>query len=535
MKKMLCILLSLTLMLGIIPAAYASEAPQGGTLLVGEYVLDTQMANLNPFVINGTWNESLRQYMYDPLVYFNAIDGQFIPRLASDWAWNEDQSEITLTLREGVTFHDGEAFDADDVVFTLNMIKDTTLDMYGLWSRFESVTGSGNQVTITCNSPYPSLLSYLHSIYIVPEHVWSGVGNVAEYLNEQPVGTGPFKFKSYTTGTDIQFDTNESYWDGRANVDSLVIMMYNSSPNLSLALLSGEIDMTNGTITMANIPEFLTKENAQMQLYGGPNNYVVSFNHEHELLKDVAVRQAMCMAVDQQSLITKAEYDGVFPINMGWLPEMFGDLVNAEANSILSYDPDGARAVLEAAGYTPGDDGIYQKDGNRLSFTYHNASGAPAQQMEAGMIQQWLLNIGIEIIPRLATWAELATLRQNGQFDLIQLSYNFPPDPFAALNSCFNSSQTAPSGEASPGMNYFRYRNDELDALLEKLAVETDAAAQKEMYYEAQMIIATDYVGIPMYNVGGHIPYYDGTRVSGWRTDVPAFSAINLTSVYVIQ
>ncbi|MEG1891988.1 MAG: peptide ABC transporter substrate-binding protein, partial [Clostridia bacterium] len=522
MKRVLSVILSLVMLMSLVSVtALADEAKQGGTLTVGEYILDTQMSNKNPYVTNGTWNSNLRTLIYDALVYYNPLSGEYSPVLAEEWSWNDDYTQMTFKIREGVKWHDGEPFTAADVAFTYNMIKDTTLDVYGLWKHFDSVTADGSTVVVTCKSAFPSLLSYVSELYIVPEHLWASVGNVPEYLNDSPVGTGAFIWSKYTVGTDIQFSANKEYFQGAPNVDRLVIMMYNSSPNMSLSLLKGEIDMSFGTITMSNIPEFLTKDNAKMQIYAGTTNWVVSFNFENELLADREVRKAMCMAIDQNSLITKAEYNGVFPVNMGWLPNLFGDLVNQEANAQLTYDPAAAREVLETAGYTLGDDGVYQKDGKRLSFTYHNASGAPAQQMEAGMIQQWLLNIGIEIIPKLATWAELASLRQNGKYDLLQNNYAFPADPYAALNSCFNSSMTAPSGEPTPGNNHFRYRNAELDVLLDEMAVETDAAKSKELYYKAQEIIAGDYVGLPMYNQGDHIPYYNGGRIGGWRDDVP--------------
>ena len=97
------------------------------------------------------------------------------------------------------------------------------------------------------------------------------------------------------------------------------------------------------------------------------------------------------------------------------------------------------------------------------------------------MIQQYLLNIGIEVVPRIATWAELATIRQQGDFDLIQLSYDLVSDPYAALYNFFHSSQTAPSGETSVGQNYFRYRNEELDAIIEQIGVETDEETKTEL------------------------------------------------------
>jgi len=280
----------------------------------------------------------------------------------------------------------------------------------------------------------------------------------------------------------------------------------------------------------------MSKENAKIQIYPGLGNYSVVINHENELLADVNVRKAMAMAINQSDLITKGEANCVLPTAISWLPDIFGDAVNKEAANSLEYNLEAAQKVLEDAGYTKGKDGIYQKNGKRLSFTYHNASGAPAQQMEAGMIQQWLLNLGIEIIPRLATWPELTKLAQTGEFDLIQLGISFPPDPYAALNSCFNSSMTAPTGTATPGLNYFRFRNNEVDKLLDQISKETDESKRKQLLYDVQQLIAENYVFLPMYNSSGHIPYYDGIRFTGWdEVEAPVISVLNLINIRPVK
>ncbi|MDO4355143.1 MAG: ABC transporter substrate-binding protein [Clostridia bacterium] len=535
MKKILGILLALCLMLTTASTAAIAEST-GSTLIVGEYILDTEVANMNPYVTAGTKSTTLRGLTYDALLYFNPVDGTYVPMLATEWAFNEDYTAITFKLREGVTWHDGEAFDAEDAAFTFNMLKGTTLDTYGLWNKLSSVEATDTyELTMRFVEPFSSFLAYCSNCYIVPEHIWSEQADVSAYLNTEPVGTGAFVFSKYTTGTDLQYTANKDYWAGSPQVDNLVIEMYNSSPNVTLALMAGDVDCTFGTITMSYLPQLLAQDKLVLQMYAGLSNYVVSMNMENELLSDPAVRQAMCMAIDQNSLISRCEYDAVFPINMAWMPDLFGDYVNEAANEVLQYDVEGAKQILEDAGYVLGDDGIYQKDGQRLSFTYYNASGAPAQQMEAGMIQQYLLNIGIEVTPKIATWAELATIRQQGTFDLIQLSYDLIADPYAALFSFFHSSQASPSGEASVGQNYFRYRNEELDALIEKIGVEQDEDAKKEMIYEAQEIIANAYIYLPMYNVGGHNPYYDGIRVTGWSEAYPINFALNLIGVHTVE
>ena len=336
---------------------------------------------------------------------------------------------------------------ADDVLYTYQILKDNPIfDRFGLWNRLEEIRKDGENVTFVTKTSFVSLPEYLSKIYIVPKHIWEKE-DAASFTNTKPIGTGPFIYDQYTTGTAITFKANKDYWKGAPKLDQAMFLMYNSAPNCTLALLKGEIDCTTGTISMSSIPEFMSKPNAKLQTYPGLGNFNVMMNHENELLADKNVRKAMAMAINQSELITKGEYNGVLPTYISWLPDLFGDYINKEAANSLEYNLEEAKKLLEDSGYTKGKDGIYEKDGKRLSFTYHNASGAPAQQMEAGMIQQWLLNLGIEIIPKLATWPELTQLQQTGDFDLIQNNITFPPDPYAALNTSFHSSMTAPVGE----------------------------------------------------------------------------------------
>lgn len=510
------------------------EGVTGGTLMISDVILDTQLAAINPFLPNNT-AVRLLPLIYEHLLFFNPISGQLEPGLASGYEWNADYTQLTFTMNKDAKWHDGKPVTAEDVVFTYEAMKSQEiLDRFNLWKRLDSVKADGDKVVFNQPQSYGSLPFYASEIYIVPKHIWEASSDISQELNQAPIGSGPFIWKSYTFGTDIQLDANKDYWRGAPKVDNILLQIYNTAPNATLPLLKGDLDATTGAIAMPSVPEFNTKVNAKMQVYAGLNNYVVAINHENELLADPAVRTALSMAINESDLITKGEYNGVFSASPGWLPELFGNLQSTEAKESHVYDPAKAMELLESAGFTKGNDGIYQKDGKRLSFTYHNASGAPAQQMEAGMIQQWLLNIGVEIIPRLATWPELTRLLQTGEYDLLQNVIAFPPDPYAALNTSFHSSMTSPIGTATAGTNYFRYRNSEVDALLDRVSVETDAGKQKELYTQIQNIIAKDVVFLPMYNLGAHIPYYDGTRYSGWSEDAPVFSPKGVIKIYQV-
>lgn len=512
-----------------------TENGTGGVFKFGAQVTDTQLANLSPFATSGTFAEWYK-LVYEQLLYFNEVSGALEPALADSYEWNESKTELTLKLNEKAKWQDGEDFTAEDVLYTYEVLKENPVfDKYALWNKCAEIVADGENVVFKTKEPFVSLPEYISQIYIVPKHIWEQE-DAASFVNSKPIGTGPFIWDKYTTGTAVTFEANKEYWKGAPKVEQAVLMMYNSAPNCTLALLKGEIDCTSGTVAMSSLPEFTSKENAKLQTYAGLGNFCVMMNHENEQLADPAVRKAMVMAINQEELISKGEYNGVLPTYITWLPDLFSDNVNKEAAESVSYDVKAAQKILEDAGYEKGKDGIYEKDGKKLSFNYYSASGAPAQQMEAGMIQQWLKTLGIEITPKLATWAELSEIAQTGEFDLLQNSITFPPDPYAALNTTFHSSMTAETGSPTPGTNYFRYRNEKVDNLLNKAAGMIAEEELKEIYNEIQEILAEDCVYLPMYNSSGHIPYYDGTKLTGWTdAEAPIFSTDNLINIRPVE
>lgn len=562
MKKLICILLSIALLAGMTACGQTGQTgsgtsgqssaadagskaeggeestpeeesvPTGGTLMAGAYILDTYMTNLVPFANTaGSLDNGLFGLVYESLFYYNNKAGALESALgdADTIAWNDDYTEMTVQLNTDAKWHDGEDFTAQDVVFTYELLRDNpTLDEYGMWSRLTGVSADGDDtVVFTCKEPFVSLPNYLANIFIVPEHQWAGQ-DMATFTNSEPVGTGPFVYDEYVSGTSINYTANKDYWKGAPKVDGMTVVLYNSATNLTLALIAGEIDLSiDNTIVMSSVSEFMAQENAAMDVYAGLGNFCVMMNHENELLADPAVRQAMCMATNVNELAERGEYNCVEPATINWLPDVFGDYVNEEAAASLTCDPEGAQKVLEDAGYTKGSDGIYAKDGKRLSFEYYSASGAPAQQSEAAMIQQYLLDIGIEIVPRVATWAELTSIASEGSYDLLQNSITFPCDVQAALSNSFSTDGST---------NYFNYSNPEVDELLQSAVGETDESKLKEIYSEVQAKIAADYVFIPMYNSGYHLAYYEGSYFTGWTTfDSPINSTDNLISIHPVE
>ena len=132
------------------------------------------------------------------------------------------------------------------------------------------------------------------------------------FTNNEPIGTGPFKLEKYTSGTSAEYSANTEYWKGAPKVDGMTVVLYNSSTNLTLALIAGEIDIAiDNTIVMSSVSEFMAQDGAQMDVYAGLGNFMVMMNEDNELLADPVVRQAMCMALNTDELIERGEYNCV--------------------------------------------------------------------------------------------------------------------------------------------------------------------------------------------------------------------------------
>jgi ABC-type transport system substrate-binding protein len=115
------------------------------------------------------------------------------------------------------------------------------------------------------------------------------------------------------------------------------------------------------------------------------------------------------------------------------------------------------------------------------------------------------------------------------------MGIGFPPDPFAALNTTFHSSMTAPIGTNTIGTNYFRYRNPRVDALLDEVADVVDPVRQRQLFAQIQDYIIDDVPFLTMYNTGPRVPHYYGTRYRGWAQDIPAFANRAVIQIYEIR
>lgn len=517
---------------GAVGHARRASAGTALTLPIGDYILPSQMANMNPFSLTGNY-QPLFQYLYNPLFYFDPVNGKTYPDLATKGTWNSSHSSYTVTLNARARWQDGKPVTAADVVYTYDVLhRYPAADPYDLWSRLTDVSGSGHRVVFHVRAAFPGLRDYLTTVYIVPKAAWQGAPDPLRKLNRHPVGSGPFSFVKYTNGVAIVLKRNPNYFLGAPHIGYLEIKTYSNAESVTLALEKGTIKMTLGTLAMPSLPSLLKTKTNRLQRYPGLENFVVMLNTAVPGLRNVYVRRAIERAMNQRAIIEKGSLGAGYPANPGWLPPVFHGYLDHQAltGSAYQFNIKAAKTMMRKAGYSYNATGLAERNGRPLELSYYAAAGAPAQEKQATMFQGWLRQIGIETKLRLVTWPELTSLARLGRFQLVQLGVLLPPDPVEAMVSSFSKAATAPVGAPAPGLNYSRLVNPTLESLFSQARSTYTTSKREALVQQMQTIVARLAPFAVMTNLGGHIVYRTAS-FTGYDTNFPVFSPFSLDRV----
>lgn len=361
--------------------------PDVETVFVEAIASDPQ--SLNPQLTNGASVTRLGGIMLEPLIGLTG-DFELFPMLAKEWEFNDDNTELTLHLQEGVTWHDGEPFTADDVVFNFQEIM--PLQTYGApmvaaISEVEAV--DDETVVVRLNREYGPLLETLSLQFILPKHVYEGTDYVTNPANFEVVGTGPLKFESFESGKELVMVKNDDYWGGDVPVDRAIFPVMPDPNTRTLALISGEID--SAEVNPAQISQIEGRpELVHLEEGNVPQAVVVEMNAQNEYLADPVVRAAVFSAIDRQAITDVAigglgePAVGFFPPSLSWAVE---DDIDFDED--FAYDVDAINESLDDAGYTAG------ADGTRFSLRITHIQELADTGAAAEQVQAMLAEIGI--------------------------------------------------------------------------------------------------------------------------------------------
>ncbi|WP_313662843.1 ABC transporter substrate-binding protein [Cellulosimicrobium cellulans] len=473
--------------------------------------------------------------IFEPLFFLNKAQvSEPVPLLGTEQSWNEDGTVLTVTMREGVEWSDGEPFTADDVVFTFGMLKDTpAINNIGFDGAVEKVDDT--HVTFTFESPAfvrgPDILGQV----IVPEHLWKDI-NPTEDVVAEPVGTGAYTLGDFKPQA-FTFAANPNYWGGEPEVKQVRWVSLSGNQAGADGIAAGTIDWHTGPIpdiqnTNENFPNYdaFTQWQSQMVLSTCSSAEMGCAGPQ----TDPAVRHALYYALNRDQLNklafmeTASEISPTFALTPSQ-DEFISDSIE-EAVAPMSPDTAKAREVLEAAGWTEGSDGIYVKDGERLSLTVEVVTGWTDYITALDTISSQAKEAGIEVQAAQSSWNEWTEKKGTGNFQLaIDSLYQGPvSDPFYVYQYFFDSSSGAKVGETA-GNNYVRYANPEVDQAISELAkLPLDDQVARAPYFDTiQQAIVTDMPYVPVLT-GGTTSVWNIGKFTGWPSDddLYAFPAV---------
>jgi peptide/nickel transport system substrate-binding protein len=397
----------------------------------------------------------------------------------------------------------------------------------GVWEFLESVRASDpHTVDLTLARPFtPGLVLVAHQT-IVAEHIWKNVADPLSFTNPNPVGTGPFtEIKTFRNQV-WELDRNPRYWQpGKPKLQGLRMVAYPSNDQANLALVEGEVDWA-GNFVPAVERTFVARDRAHHRYWFPPLGTTVFVypNGKRAPLDDARIRRAMSLAIDRKRVTEIGLYGYVPPSDGTSLSDAYAAWRDpgVAADPWVSHDPRAANALLDAAGWKRGADGIRVKDGKRLAFTLDVVSGWSDWVRSAQVITHDLALVGIAIELRTYEWSAWFQQLQSGAFDLAiacpGLAFSFDaPTPYYAYRWLMSTAAAArPLGDLLP-TNWNRLGDPEAEAILGELerTDDRDVAKNKKLMQALEQRFAATAPAIPLF-VGPLWGAFNDRRFSGF-------------------
>jgi peptide/nickel transport system substrate-binding protein len=442
-------------------------------------------------------SERVRSLMFNSLVKKDE-KFDYVPELASKIDRSEDGLTFTFTLRDGVTFHDGRPFTSADAKYTLDTVLASTFAKAA--SFFEGVGASrkgyvksveatdAHTLVIRLNSPWTGLLANLVAIAMIPKDSY-------ESQKTHPLGTGPFKFKSYDQSQQVvDMEANPTYWDGPPQIPALRARVISDSNALQAELQSGRVDIAPLPTSLSPdaIKGLSSNPSLNVHQFNGSNLNLLTFNTTEPPLDNVKVRQAIAYAINRESMIRDLVL-GQGKIAHSILPEESWAYTPGQT---YHYDPAMAKKLLDEAGFPdPDGDGPQMRFSKPIVFRVSGSSNSARQY--SGVIYNYLREVGIPVQIETSELNTLFEFLRRGQFQMTYGQWVGGNQDPIFYRDLFATSEI-PS-ETRPARNRSRYSNPELDKILEEATNTFDHAKAAPLYARAQEIVSRDVVVLPLW------------------------------------
>jgi peptide/nickel transport system substrate-binding protein len=534
------VLFSLLATAAFVPSGAAQTEPDRSEILkiaINGRIQDPSNMNMTNWSADRA-NTGLHQVAYEYFFYYNLQTGEYVPWLAESYKYSPDFTSMTVKLRDGVTWNDGEPFTPEDVIFTYDIMrKNPSMSWAVEASAAVKSVEKVDDLTVKFNltSPNPRFHLYREAfpavgvwggITILPKHIWEGEDPLT-FKNNPPVTTGPYRLKD-ASETSVIWERRDDWWGIKAfgitpPPKEVQFLFLGAETNVALALENDEIDTPNISILSAGSFLEVASKNPNVRAWSTEAPYAWSDPCPRAMMVQNAkppldkkeVRWALSYLIDRQAVVDLA-YEGTTIPAWGIWPEYTGNQPYFEAIDDLraeypsdAYDPDKAAELFKQAGVSPGD----------LDLNYLVNADSTEEMSVAQVIADQLTAAGIKVEIQPLSGNALNDAILVGDYDL--KVHSFCPGYIVENLDLFQSKYYVELGKKAPWYerNSFRYKNPALDTVVDEM-IQTnpdDTAALTGLYHDAMEIWLDDLPVVPVVQAPALVPF-NSTYWTGWPT-----------------
>ncbi|AXK45260.1 ABC transporter substrate-binding protein [Brachybacterium saurashtrense] len=503
----------------------------------------------NTFAAAPAWPASanVAQYIYETLLRFHIVSGELLPGLAASYEVNGTES-ITLTLQDGITWHDGSEFTPEDVIYTFELGKiDPGLGVASFWNDVDELTAEGNTLNIAINQERKNVGAVLNSLatqFIVAKSqfeqaVEESGDSIAAWETMEPLGTGPFTLE-LADQTQIILARHEDYWGqdfygGLPAMTKIIHPIFKSNEDGNLKFQNGELDVMQQFVPQIwkmwesgkPVGTYLREE----PYYTPGSMPMLLINTTKPGLDDPAVRKALAHAVDYASIAETAM--------SGYSSQVLASLIipdgaedqwldrDKAAADGWTFDAAKAEQLLQDAGYEKGSDGFYAKDGQKLGpWKLITPQGWTDWNAALEIVAKNLQSIGVDAATNFPQQAQTQSAIQNGDFDMAcwYVAGTGPATPWQRFSDVMSNVDMAPAGQTAY-RNYGRWENDEVNDLLTAASSAADDASKLEALTALDNLYRAEVPAFPLMYRPDEFFEFNAGNWSNWPAEDNDYAA----------
>lgn len=488
--------------------SYTKTAPANNTVYV-EGALGP-VKTLNPIYASSSAEQSLAKLIFSQPMQYDTT-GNLGYDLLSNLEISEDETIYTITLRNDIKWHDGQPLTADDLIFTIDLLKDPVVkaSSFSVWKNVETKKVNETTVELKLSQPLAPFKHYL-TFSVLPKHLLKDVDPISLKEDEfslNPVGSGPFKFKFMQDGDTmgsskqaVHLVRNDDYYLGVPKLSRFQMLVYDSQETLLDALKHNEV---NGLADL--LPSQLSKVDEKkydinsMPTQGG---VYMLFNTSSDRMSELKMRQAVKASINTDEIIKN--------ISGGRLSSLYTPIITSETDlEKPKFDPDTAKILLDELGWSQSEGGIYKKDGQDLRFKVAVIK-SPELELVADEVTKQLNSMGIKTDTQILDLEDveqgaLQNTLQPRDFDILinRINIGADPDVFAYWHS---------SQATKNGLNFSNYKNDIADDALVSARSKRNPELRQAKYKTFMTQWLKDVPGVGLYQTSANYVSLKSTK-----------------------